>query len=171
MEETTSHRKLADTKTKLEHEDKTEILFGSAPYHVVDHRHSIAEFLAQLQALDVTNLAIPKLHVDLWKDSIIADVNGPASDIAEMKKNYLWTGSWCWATVGVQALSFALTLTYHRCIKMGKTPISGFRPLAETRRAERTPWILRASRVKTCALRHMATVDLQTWMTSTRTRQ
>ena len=86
MEETTSHRKLADTKTNLEHEDKTEILFGHAPYHVVDHRHSITELLAQLQALDVTNLAIPKLHVDLWKDSIIADMNGPVSDIAEIKK-------------------------------------------------------------------------------------
>ena len=45
MEATTSHRKLADTKTNLEHEDKTEILFGNAPYHVVDRHHFIAELL------------------------------------------------------------------------------------------------------------------------------
>ena len=48
--------------------------------------HWIAELLAQLQALDVTNLVIPKLHVALWKDSIIADMNGPAFDIAKIKK-------------------------------------------------------------------------------------
>ena len=86
MEEMTSHRKLTDTKTNLEHEDKTDILFGNAPHHVVDHRHAIAELLAQLQTLYVTNLAIPKLHLDLWKDSIIADMTGPAPDIAEIKK-------------------------------------------------------------------------------------
>ena len=68
MEATTGHRNLADTKTNLEHEDKTVILFRDAPYHVVDHRHFIAELPAQLQALEVTNLAIPKLHVDLRKD-------------------------------------------------------------------------------------------------------
>ena len=78
--------KLADTKTNLEREDKTEILFGDAPYHVVDHRHFIAELLTRLQALGATNSAISKLHVALREGSIIADVNFPASDIAEIKK-------------------------------------------------------------------------------------
>ena len=85
-EATTSHRKLADTKTNLEHEDKTEILFGGAPYHVVDHRHFIAKLLILLQALGATNSAISNLHVALREGSIIADVNGPAFDIAEIKK-------------------------------------------------------------------------------------
>ena len=83
-------QKVGRHQGQCEHEDKTEILFRDTPYHVVDHcrffTHWIVELLAQLQALDVTNLVIPKLHVVLWKDSIIADMNGPASDIAEIKK-------------------------------------------------------------------------------------
>jgi len=85
-ETTSSRRKTGNTKTNLELEDKIDILFNDAPYHVVDHRHFIAELLAQLQALGATNTSISKLQVTLREGSIIADVKGPASDIADIKK-------------------------------------------------------------------------------------
>ena len=154
-------------QSNLEHEDKNGILFGNAPYHVVDHRHFIAELLTRLQALRATNSAISKLHVALREDTIIVDVNGPAFDIAEIKKLPL-DRLMVLGYRGCSSTSHGLdTDLYHRCVKLRETSISGFRLPAETRSAERTPWTHRASRVRTYALRHMASIDLRTWILST----